>query len=89
LNKGYSLLVDFREAGEKGEIGKKYGYHNYLLEIRQTWLPDYRLNLLLGHVLGCAVAQQRRRHLEFEVWLSDSLLDSSLKIVFSLEHCKV
>lgn len=49
--------------------GKKYGYHNHLLEIRHTWLPGYRLNLLLGHVLGHAVAQQRRRHLEFEARL--------------------
>ena len=49
--------------------GKKYGYHNHLLEIRHTWLPGYRLNLLLGHVLGHAVAQQRRRHLVFEARL--------------------
>lgn len=49
--------------------GKKYGYHNHLLEIRHTRLPSYRLDLLLGHVLGHAVAQQRRRHLEFEARL--------------------
>jgi hypothetical protein len=30
----------------------------------RTWLPGYRLSLLLGHVLGHAIAQQRRRHLE-------------------------
>ena len=49
--------------------GKKYGYHNHLLEIRHTRLPSYRLDLLLSHVLGHAVAQQRRRHLEIEARL--------------------
>lgn len=52
----------------KGQ-GKKYGYHNHLLEIWHTRLPGYRLDLLLGHILGHAVAQQRRRHLEFEARL--------------------
>lgn len=57
---------------------KKYEYHNHLLEIRHTRLPCYRLDLLLGHVLGYAVvAQQRSRHLEFEARLD--LMDFQYK----------